>query len=115
MNLTAENFNFIWSTFCLIAVVLSWTAQAILYNKIKKYHHGKWIAIGEPGFSTMISLDTSKFQKVRLTLKYYFGGDTELDADGRIRKLKRVNQIIFISISIIVIILIVASFILGVA
>jgi hypothetical protein len=106
--LSPNDINNIWITICCSLCVISWTAQGILYNGIKKYHYQKWLDIGEPGFATAISNDISKFKKAKLTFRYFVKGDIELDADIKIKKLRILNNIIFVTSPIIILFFIAA-------
>jgi hypothetical protein len=109
-QLISGHMETIWTTIVLSSCIVSWTAQAILYKKIKEKYYHKWIAIGEPGFQTMISLNMSKFKKARLTRRYFLKGDEELDADKQIKRLKIINQFIFLASVTLVIAFFVLSF-----
>ncbi|HLP86780.1 MAG TPA: hypothetical protein VK153_02795 [Candidatus Paceibacterota bacterium] len=101
--------SYIWTALVISSCILSWTAQGFLYKRIKKYHYQKWVDIGEPGFQTMISNDVSKFEKANLTFKYFIKGDIELDADKRVRKLKIINNVIFLAVPVVIIAFVILS------
>ena len=98
-----------WPVFVILSCVISWTAQEVLYRKIKERYYDKWVAIGEPGFRTAFSNDFSKFKKDELSFKYLLRGDVDLDKDLEIKKLKILNQIIFIIVLFCVVLFIISS------
>src|ERR1700761_9640765 len=97
LPLIFNNMQVIWNTFCIGICIISWTAQEILFRNIKKKYYEKWIQIGEPGFQTAFANNFSKFKKMSLTYKYLTKGDKELDSDKSIRRLKIINQVIYVS------------------
>ncbi len=102
--MSEANLEIIWITIIVLSCVSAWTAQGILFRKIKKNYYHKWLEIGEPGWKTALSFDSSKFKKGLLTLKYFFKGDSILDSDYGVRKLKNITKLVYLAILILIII-----------
>lgn len=111
MTSPTDTMHIIWPIFVILSCAISWTAQEILYRKIKERYFDKWVDIGEPGFKTMLSNDLSKFKKAQLTYKYLIKGDSDLDKDKEIKKLRRLNQVIFVAILLCMALFIISSII----
>ena len=85
----------VWVILCIVL----WTAQEILNRRIKKYHYEKWVEFGKPSLAyVLFSLESlsKKFKIGYMWLKYLIKGDSELDADKKIRLMKRINQVILL-------------------
>jgi hypothetical protein len=102
--MSANELQTIWIIIIVLSCASAWTVQEKLFQKIKKLYYQKWIEIGEPGWKTSMSMDTSKFRKVFLTLNYFLKGDSVLDQDIEIRKLKNTTKLVYFLILAVVII-----------
>lgn len=92
--------NIIFLIFLLwvVACLFSWYWQNILYKRLKAYHYDKWVELGEPDiFSVITNFNVSPVKRMKMmyrVLKFLFKGDVELDADERIRSVRKINVII---------------------
>lgn len=111
-----DNIIFLIFLLWLVVCVFSWYWQNILYKRLKAYHYDKWVELGEPDiFSVITNFNISPIKRLKMLykiLKFLFKGDLELDADERIRSVRKVNVIILYTLMVVFIIYISTALIL---